>query len=114
MSSNFLYDTSDSFHELLTKTQDICAINSQNIQFIESRRGQKVITHRRYVLEPQLSSQKKRKLNGSFVESRNSSSSEQGLIFTSHNTNSLLTTGSIQEKNFKKNILQSRTLLIQT
>jgi len=78
----------DSLQVSLSKVKAISTVNQESLEFIESRKGQQVITQRKYVLEPKQSpQQKRRKLNGLNETNENMISLiENDLVFTSHDT----------------------------
>jgi len=49
----------DTLDVLLKKAKAICTVNGESLDFIKSRKGQQVITHRKYILKP-----KRRKISG--------------------------------------------------
>jgi len=55
----------DSLQVLLRKTKAICTVNAESLNFIESRKDQQVVTHRKYILLPKQSLEKRRKISRS-------------------------------------------------
>jgi len=56
----------DSLQILISKTKAICSVNAESLNFIESRKDQQVVTHRKYVLLPERSLEKRRKISKFF------------------------------------------------
>ena len=51
----------DSIHILLQKAHAINTVNQENLDFIQSRKGQKVVTKRQYSIQTKPSTAKKQK-----------------------------------------------------
>jgi len=72
----------DSLQVLIRKTKAICTVNVESLNFIQSRKDQQVVTHRKYVLQPKRSLEKRRKISGS-SSSPNDVTLDNELVLTS-------------------------------
>jgi len=82
MNSHTNSTSPDSLQVLIRKTKAICTVNGESLNFIQSRKDQQVVTHRKYVLLPKRSLEKRRKISGS-SSSPNDVTLDNELVLTS-------------------------------
>jgi len=82
MNSHTNSSSPDSLQVLIRKTKAICTVNAESLNFIQSRKDQQVVTHRKYVLLPKRSLEKRRKISES-SSSPNDVTLDNELVLTS-------------------------------